>query len=276
MKKALFLIILLLFLMDTLLADEAGKTDTKQLSIEELDIKSLLDGKGFTCIRPFYRRNFPLVRLGGARKMNGSLVGPFDVQFKVGRSGRIKEGSIQTKEWGVIAEIDGPVKAVQTTEGVLSEKQMEDLFLEVEDPWVYETSVEKYFPTDSSVLLNLKREPYLSTEEEQFKKKKMELIMEELENMIAKQDLENKGSVELTDKEWHEVPSGFVDRLKKGRRKIVLIFSLHGQKITVEEVLFVIESPKTHYEETVAWCSQDTVIDNALRIAREIKNIKSD
>lgn len=208
--------------------------------------------------------------------MNGSLAGPFDVRFKVGRSGRIKEGSIQTKEWGIVAEIEGTVKAIQTTEGVLSEKQMEDLFLEVKDPWVYETSVEKYFPTDSSVLLNLKREPYLSTEEEQFKRKKMELIMGKLENMIAKQDLKNKSSVELTDKEWHEVPSGFVDRLKKGHRKIVLIFSLHGQKITVEEVLFVIESPKTHYEETVAWCSQDTVIDNALRIAREIKNIKSD
>ncbi len=207
--------------------------------------------------------------------MDSRPAGSFDVQFKVSGPGKINEGTIQTEDWGVFAEIEGSVKSVQAKEGALSEKQMEDMFLELEDPWVYEMPVERYFPTDSGVLMNLKREVYLSPEGEETKMKKMESIMAEFDKMIAEQNLENKKAIELMDKEWYEVPSGFGERVKKGRRKIVLIFSQQGQEKTVEEVLFVIESPKTHYEETVAWCARGKVVDSAIRIGREIRNNKT-
>jgi len=273
MKKVLFLIPLLLFSINTLFAEKVEKTVPEQLPIEELNLKSMLDEKCLTCIRPFYRRNFPLIRLGAIREMDGRPAGPFNVRFKVNGTGKILEGTIQTEDWGTFAGIGGSVKAVQANEGALSEKQMEDLFLELKDPWIYEMPVKRYFATDSGVLMNLKREVYLSSEEEESKMKKMEAIQTELEEMIAEQNLENKSAVELVDKEWHEVPSGLGDRVKKGRRKIVLIFSHQGQEKTVEEVLFVIESSTTHYEETVAWCAQSTVIDNAVRIGRKRRHI---
>ena len=273
MKKVLFLIPLLLFSINTLFAEKVEKTVPEQLPIEELNLKSMLDEKCLTCIRPFYRRNFPLIRLGAIREMDGRPAGPFNVRFKVNGTGKILEGTIQTEDWGTFAGIGGSVKAVQANEGALSEKQMEDLFLELKDPWIYEMPVKRYFATDSGVLMNLKREVYLSSEEEESKMKKMEAIQTELEEMIVEQNLENKSAVELVDKEWHEVPSGLGDRVKKGRRKIVLIFSQQGQEKTVEEVLFVIESSTTHYEETVAWCAQSTVIDNAVRIGRKRRHI---
>ena len=275
MKKILFLIPLLIFPISSLFAEKAEETVKEQLYLDEIDLKLTLDGKCLTCIRPYYRRNFPLIRLGGIREMDGRPAGSFDVQFKVSGPGKINEGTIQTEDWGVFAEIEGSVKSVQAKEGALSEKQMEDMFLELEDPWVYEMPVERYFPTDSGVLMNLKREVYLSPEGEETKMKKMESIMAELDKMIAEQNLENKKAIELMDKEWYEVPSGFGERVKKGRRKIVLIFSQQGQEKTVEEVLFVIESPKTHYEETVAWCARSKVVDSAIRIGREIRNNKT-
>jgi len=273
MKKVLFLIPLLLFSMGSLFAEKVEETALEQLPIEELNLKSMLDEKCLTCIRPFYRRNFPLIRLGAIREMDGRPAGPFNVRFKVNGSGKILEGTIQTEDWGTFAEIGGSVTAVQASEGALSEKQMEDLFLELKDPWIYEMPVKKYFATDSGVLMNLKREVYLSPEEEESKMKKMEALLAELDEMIAEQNLESKSAVELVDKEWHEVPSGLGDRVKKGRRKIVLILSQQGQEKTVEEVLFVIESSTTHYEETVAWCARSTVIDNAVRIGRKRRHI---
>ena len=274
MKKVLlFATFLLLFSLKLLLAAGTEQPDIKQLPLDELDIKLLIDGKDLTCIRPFYRRNFPLIRLGGIRVLDGRPVGPFDVQFRVNGPGKIREGSLCTSEWGVSAEIEGPVKAVPVHKDMLTEKQMEGLFLELEDPWVYEKPVEGYFPTDSGVLMNLKREVHLTPEEEKAKMKRMDAIMEETEKMIAEQGLESKWAVELLDKEWFEAPSGFGDKVQKGRRKIVLILSQQEEEKVVEEVLFVIESPATYYEETVAWCAKKTVVDNAVRIGRKIRNI---
>jgi hypothetical protein len=275
MKKVLFLIILLLFSMDSLFAEEVGKTVQELLPIEELDLKLMLDGKCLTCIRPFYRRNFPLIRLGAIREMDGRPAGPFNVKFKINGSGMIQEGTIQTEDWGTFAEIEGSLMAVQAHEDALSEKQMEDLFLELKDPWIYEMPAERYFATDSGILMNLKHDAHLLPEEEESKMKKMEAIRAELDEIIAEQNLENKRSVELVDKEYHEVPSGFGERVENGHRKIVLIFSQQDQERTVEEVLFVIESPTTHYEETVAWCARSTVIDNAIRIGRKISHINN-
>ncbi|MFQ5714926.1 MAG: hypothetical protein ACE5GU_12920 [Candidatus Scalinduaceae bacterium] len=273
MKKVLFLIPLLLFSMGSLFADKVEKTAPEQLPIDTIHLKSMLDGKCLTCVRPFYRRNFPLIRLGGIREMDGHPAGPFDVQFKVNGSWMIRGGTIQTEDCGTFAEIEGSVTAVQAHENALSEKQMEDLFLGLKEPWIYEMPVERYFATDSGILMNLKPEAYLSPEEEELKMKKMEAIRTELDEMIEEQHLENKRAVELVDKEWHEVPSGLGDRVKNGRRKIVLIFSQQGQERTVEEVLFVIESPTTHYEETVAWCARSEVIDKAVRLGRKRRHI---
>jgi hypothetical protein len=273
MKKILFLIPLLLFSLGSLFADEAEKTVPEHLPVVELHLKSMLDEMCLTCIRPYYRRNFPLIRLGGIREMDGGPAGPFNVKFKINGSGMIQEGTIQTEDWGTFAEIEGSLTAVQIHENALSEKQMEDMFLGLKEPWIYEMPVERYFATDSGVLMNLKPEAHLSPEEEDLKMKKMEVIRKELDEMIAEQHLENKKAVELVDKEWHEVPSGFGERVENGHRKMVLIFSQQGQERTVEEVLFVVESPATHYEETVAWCARSTVIDNAIRIGRKISHI---
>lgn len=273
MNKLLFLIILLLFSMDALCAEKVEETVQEQLLIEKINLKSMLEGKCLTCIRPYYRRNFPLIRLGAVREMDGRPAGPFNVEFEINGSGMIQEGTIQTENWGTFAEIEGSLIAVQAYEGALSEKQMEDMFLELKDPWIYEMPVERYFATDSGILMNLKHNAHLLPEEEESRTRKMEAIRTELDKVIAEQNLENKRAVELVDKEYHEVPSGFGERIENGHRKIVLIFSQQDQKRIVEEVLFVIESPTTHYEETVAWCARSTVIDNAIRIGRKIRHI---
>lgn len=275
MKKILIIFLLMMFPTNTLFAVEDADVDLSNLFLNGLDLKFLLDDKRFTCIRPYYRRNYPLVRLGGARVMDGKPVGPFDVKFMIDGPGRIQEGPVGKVDDSVVAEIKGVVKAVQVKAGMLTEKQQEDLFLEINDSWIYEMPVEDYFPTDSGVLMNMKPETGLSSVEEDAKRWRMEKLLAKLDEMIAGQSLENKKAVELLDKEWYAAPSGFGERVIKGHRKMILIISQQNQKMKVEEVLFVIESPVTYYEETVAWCTQSSVIEKALKIGSEIHDLKA-
>lgn len=275
MKKILLLFSLALFSISPVFASESEKADPEQLFLNELDIKFLLDGKTLTCIRPYYRRNYPLIRMGSIREMDGLPAGPFGVQFKVSGSGKVRERLLQDEEGRFVADFEGAVEAIRANGDLLTEKQMEDLFLEIEDPWVYEKPVEGYFPADSGVLMNLKPGFNLSPEQEEAKLKKMETIKAKLDVMMAEQNLENKKAVELLDKKWYETSSGFGNKVEKGHRKMVLIISQQELNMAIEEVLFVIESPVTYYEETVAWCAPGPVIDRALKIGKEIRDFKA-
>lgn len=276
MKKILLIISLILLSMHSVFADGIEGEGPKQLHLGGLNIKSLLDGKKLTCIRPYYRRNFPLIRLGNIREMGGRPAGPFDVQFTIEGTGKVRELYLPNIEKDV-AEMDGAVKAKQISGNVLAENQMEDLFLEVENPWIYEGPIEEYFPADSGILMNLKLGPSLTPREEEEKMKRTEAIRVKLEKIIEEQSLENKKAVELVDKRLYDMPSGFGNIVKNGHRKIILIMDQQEQDVVVvEEVLFVIESPTTYYEETVAWCAPRPVIDKYLTMGREVRNLKTD
>lgn len=275
MKTNFLVIFLVLFSIGSPFAAGEEDIDSKRLFLSEIDLKLLLDGENFTCIRPYYRRNFPLIRLGGVRVMDGCPSGPFEVRFMVSGDGRIREGSLQEVEDRVVAEIEGVVKAVKVHEDILTEKQMVDLFMEIENLWIYEKPVEDYFPVDSGMLMNLKPEFNLSREEEAAKMKRMEELSARLEGMIAEQNLKNKKAIELLDKEWYEAPSGFGERTKEGQRKMVLIVSQYEKKMVVDEVLFVVESPSTHYAETVSWCARSSVMNRFLKISREVQDYKA-